>query len=159
MNNGVRMVFFWVAIVATLLSFQLTSDAQQVKDASYQAITDNFFKMVKDGKATDAVDYIFATNPAMTKVSDEVQQVKSQFGSLKPLMGEYISHTKIAETEVAGMFVYQHYFVAYERQPISVRIKYYKPADKWLCYGLQFDGELSALIEKNTDSRIPIEVK
>jgi len=38
------------------------------------------------------------------------------------------------------MFIYQHYFVAYERQPISIRIKYYKPGGVWLCYGVQFDA-------------------
>jgi hypothetical protein len=71
-------------------------------------------------------------------------------------MGSYISHSKLVETKIAGMFVYQHYFVAYERQPISVRIEYYKPGATWLIYGLQFDAELTHLIQKEADSRIPI---
>lgn len=58
---------------------------------------------------------MFATNPALKKVPDQADQLKTQFGSLRTLMGPYISHTKLVETKVAGMFVYQHYFVAYER--------------------------------------------
>jgi hypothetical protein len=57
------------------------------------------------------------------------------------------------------MFVYQHYFVAYERQPISVRIKHYKPGATWLCYGVQFDAELADLIPKEADRSIPIAAK
>jgi uncharacterized membrane protein len=74
-------------------------------------------------------------------------------------MGQYISHTKLVETKIAGMFVYQNYFVGYERQPISVRITYYKPGATWLCYGLQFDANLTDLIQKRADDSIPIAAK
>jgi uncharacterized membrane protein len=74
-------------------------------------------------------------------------------------MGAYVSHAKLAETKVAGMFVYQHYFVAYERQPISVRIAYYKPRSTWMCYGLQFDAKLTDHIRQMTDDRITIDTK
>jgi hypothetical protein len=63
------------------------------------------------------------------------------------------------ETKVAGMFVYQHYFVAYERQPFSVRIKYYKPGATWMCYGLQFDGEISDEIQKAADANFTFGAK
>ncbi len=87
------------------------------QDSSYQTMSDKFFNLVEQGKASDAMEYLLATNPAMKKVPDQTEQLKAQFASAVPLLGPYISHTMLVETKVAGMFVYQHYFVAYERQP------------------------------------------
>ncbi len=135
------------------------SRAQQIPSPSYQAISDRFFNMLQKGDGSGAVEYMFGTNPAMQKVPDKVDQLKEQFSSFPSLAGSYISHTLLAETNVAGMFVYQHYFVAYERQPISVRVKYYKPHATWLCYGLEFDTDLDDHIQRTVDARIPIEMK
>jgi hypothetical protein len=135
------------------------SEAQQVQESSYQALSDKFFDLMKQGKTSDAVDYVFETNPALGKMTDESEQLKSQFASVGTLMGSYVSHTKLLETKVAGMFVYQHYFVAYQRQPISIRISYYKPGATWICYGLQFDAKLTDEIQKQSDERIPMDTK
>jgi hypothetical protein len=99
------------------------SQAQQVQESSYQALSDKFSDLLKQGKTSDAVDCMFATNPALAKMTDESEQLKSQSASVGTLMGPYVSHTKLVETKVAGMSVYQHYFVAYQRQPISIRIQ------------------------------------
>ena len=74
-------------------------------------------------------------------------------------MGSYVSRAKLIETKVADIFVYQHYFVAYERQPISVRNMFYKPAGKWLAYGLQFDTNLTDTIEKNADNNLRVDTQ
>jgi hypothetical protein len=159
MKYGMRMVLVCVAIAVGFLGSPYRSQAQQASDSSYQAMSDKFFNLLQQGKGSDAVDYLLGTNPAMNKVPDQIDNLKTQFGSLGTLMGPYVSHTKLVETKIAGMFVYQHYFVAYERQPISVRIKYYKPGATWLCYGVQFDAELADLIQKEADSSIPIAAK
>lgn len=135
------------------------SEAQQVQEPSYQALSDKFFDLVKQGKTSDAVDYMFGTNSALEKMTDEGEQLKSQFASAGTLMGSYVSHTKLVETKVAGMFVYQHYFVAFQRQPISIRIAYYKPGATWICYGLQFDAKLTDEIQKQSDERITMDTK
>jgi hypothetical protein len=157
MKYCMRLFFVCGAIALGLLG--IPCHAQQAQDSSYQALSETFFNMVQKGKGSDAIDYLVGTNPAMKKVPDQTEQLKSQFASLGTLMGAYISHTKLAETKVAGMFVYQHYFVAYERQPISIRIKYYKPGTTWLCYGVQFDANLTDLIQKQVDERIPNDAK
>lgn len=154
MRHMVRQVFLFVSVAACIVGFPPTSLAQQSSDAPYQAMSDKFFNLLQQGKGADGVDYLLGTNPAMKKVPDQIDNLKTQFGSLGPLMGSYLSSTKLVESKVAGMFVYQHYFVAYERQPISVRIEYYKPGAIWLCYGLQFDAQLPELIQKAADSKI-----
>jgi hypothetical protein len=135
------------------------SQAQQVQESSYQALSDKFFDLLKQGKTSDAVDYMFSTNPGLAKMTDQSEQLKSQFASVGTLMGPYVSHTKLVETKVAGMFVYQHYFVAYQRQPISIRIQYYKPGAMWLCYSLQFDVKLTDEIKELSDEKITMDTK
>lgn len=157
MTNHARLFLICATIMLALLT--IPGHAQQQEDKSYEKMSSTFFKMLQQGQGGEAVDYLLGTNPAMKKVPQKVEQLKSSFASLGGLMGAYVSHTKLAETKVAGMFVYQHYFVAYERQPISVRIEYYKPGSAWLCYSVQFDTELSAMIQKQTDDRLPVDVK
>ncbi len=135
------------------------SQAQRSTEPPYQALSDKFFDLLKQGKTSDAVDYLFETNPALAKMTDDRENLKTQFASVGTLMGSYVSQTKLLETNVAGMFVYQHYFVAYQRQPISIRIKYYKPGTTWVCYGLQFDAKLTDEIQTLSDERIPIDTR
>jgi|ERR1700690_429240 len=157
MRHRIGLFFTCTAITIGLLGIR--GHAQQDEDTSFQKMSGTFFKMLQQGQGAEAVDYLLGTNPAMKKAPDKIDHVKSELASLGTRMGAYVSHTKLAETKVAGMFVYQHYFVAYERQPISVRIKYYKPGSTWFCYGVQFDAELVDLIQKQTDERLPVNVK
>lgn len=152
-----RMLLFCICGLITVGTFGNRSQAQQLQESSYQTLSDKFFDLVKQGKTSDAVDYMFGTNPALAKMTDDVEQLKSQFASVGTLMGPYVSHTKLLETKVAGMFVYQHYFVAYQRQPISIRIAYYRPGATWLCYSLQFDAKLTDKIKELSDEKIPVD--
>lgn len=156
MRYQLRIFLVCSSIMFGVLSIRSLAQAEE---SPYQVMSDHFFTLLKDGKTSEAVDYLINTNPAMKKVPDDIDRLKSQFNSLPKLMGSYISHSKLIEAKVGGMFIYQHYFVAYDRQPISVRIKYYKPGSTWICYGLQFDGELSDLIQKQADNRLEIDTQ
>ena len=130
MRNHIAQVFICAAIMLGTLT--TPGPAQQEEDKSYQKMSGTFFQMLQRGQSAEAVDYLLGTNPSLKKTPDKINHVKSDLASLGTRVGSYVSHTKLAETKVAGMFVYQHYFVAYERQPVSIRIKYYKPGSTWL---------------------------
>ena len=159
MKHRMRIALICGLIALGIVGSRDTSRAQQTQDSPYQAISDKFFDMLQQDKTSDALDYIFGTNPTTKKMPDKIDQLKAQFTSLRNMMGPYVSHTRLVETKVAGMFVYQHYFVAYERQPISIRIKYYKPGATWVCYAVQFDADLDELIRKVADDKISIDAK
>lgn len=136
-----------------------TSQAQMAQDSPYQAMSDNFFYMLQHDTASAAIDYLYGTNPALKKMPNQADQLKAQFASMGAVIGPYMSHTMLVETKVAGRFAYQHYFVAYERQPVSIRIKYYKPGATWVCYSLQFDGNLADDIQKAADDNLNFSAK
>jgi hypothetical protein len=115
--------------------------------------------MLQEDKAADAIDYVFSTNPMMNKVPDKIEQMKGQFVTLRNMSGRYLSHRMLVESKVEDIFVYQHYFVALERQPISVRITYYKPGTTWVCQSVQFDTDVDDVIRKAADSGIRLDTK
>ena len=151
MKQKVRAVALFMLVIGVST---VGAPIQGQQAPEYQAIADRFFSLLQQGKSAEAIDYAFGTNPRLKTMGDQVDQLKSQFQSLEQIMGRYISSSKLAESKVAGMFVYQHYFVAYERQPISVRLKFYKPANVWMVYAVQFDANLTDTIEKQTDENL-----
>jgi hypothetical protein len=159
MRHGRRVALVCAAIALCAFGTHFVSRAQQSHDSPYQEMSDKFFNLLQQDKAAEGVDFLFATNPALGKMQDDAANLKAQFGTVRTLMGGYVSHAKLVETKVAGMFVYQHYFVAYERQPISVRIEYYKSGATWMCYGLQFDAKITDEIQKTADANFSLETK
>ena len=145
-----QAAIFGIALVFSGLRPEI--QAQQSQD--YQVIADRFFVLLEQGKSGEAIDYMFNTNVALKNMPGKSETLKAQFADLERQLGSYHSHTKLAESKVAGMFVYQHYFVAYEIQPISVRLKFYKPRDTWRVFGVQFDSDLPDAIEKQTDKNL-----
>lgn len=148
-------VIFGVALVFSGVRPQ--TQAQQSPD--YQAIADRFFVLLEQNKSDEAIDYMFNTNVALKNIPGKSETLKAQIADLERQLGSYHSHTKLAESKVAGVFVYQHYFVAYERQPISLRLKFYKPRDTWRVFGVQFDADLTDLIQKETDQNLDRQFK
>lgn len=144
-------------IAVSILVMPLAARAQQSQTSSYQALSDKFFELLQQDKSAEAIDYMFSSNVALAKMQDKADQLKAQFASLRTIAGPYVSHSLLVETKVSGMFVYQHYFVAYERQPISVRITYYKPDKTWRCQSLQFDTNVDDVIQKVPDEKIRME--
>jgi len=117
------------------------------------------FNLLQQDKSDEAIDYMFSTNPAMQQMTDKKTQLKVQFASLQKLVGHYVSHAQLVESKVTGLFVYQHYFVAYEREPLSIRIMYYRPDTSWHCYSLQFDDKTDELIRNQADDSIAGKLK
>jgi hypothetical protein len=155
----IKKSVFRVVIAVVLVLFGVRAGTQAPESQGYQVIADRFFVLLEQGKSDEAIDYMFNTNVALKNMPGKSETLKAQFADLERQLGSYHSHTKLAESKVAGMFVYQHYFVAYEIQPISVRLKFYKPRDTWRVFGVQFDTDLPELLQKETDQNLDRQLK
>jgi len=130
------------------------------EDISYQDITNRFFKLLTEGNPNGAIDYIFSTNPALLARKDSVSESKylgdskAKFLSMASWVGAYVSHYKLIEFKVAGQFVYQNYLVIYERRPIALKFKFYKPDKSWLLLSFSWDADIDDYIERLVDQRI-----
>ena len=146
----------FVAIISAIafVFSGVCSQAQAPQSQDYQGLADKFFALLEQGKSDEAIDYMFSTNLALKNMPGKSEQLKSQFNELQSKLGSYHSRTILVETKVAGMFVYQHYFVAYELQPISLRLKFYKPRDTWRVFAVEFDTDLPDIITKQADQNL-----
>ena len=151
--------FLAVISVVALVFFAVRAKTQALQSPDYQGIADKFFVLLEQGKSDEAFEYVFSTNVALKNMPGKLDQLKSQFNELKRQLGSYHSRTRLAETKVDGKFVYQHYVAAYDLQPISVRLKFYKPRDTWKLFAVQFDTDLPGLIEKQTDESLTRQLK
>jgi hypothetical protein len=155
-----RQSLIWVVISAiALVAWSVNAHTQAPQNRDYQEIADKFFVLLEQDKSDEAIDYIFSTNVQLKNMPGKTEQLKAQFAEIERRLGSYHSHIRLAETKVAGMFVYQHYFVAYDLQPISIRLKFYKPRDTWRVFAVQFDADLPDLIEKQADQNLYQQLK
>jgi hypothetical protein len=154
-----RAIFLVVISTIAFIFSDVRVQTQAQQSPGYQAIADRFFVLLEQGKSDDAIDYLFSTNVRLKNLPGKADQLKAQLAEIERQTGSYHSHIRLAESKVAGMFVYQHYFVAYELQPISIRLKFYKTRDVWRVWGIQFDTDLPDLIQKQTDENLDREFK
>jgi alpha-amylase/alpha-mannosidase (GH57 family) len=150
-------LIFLIALV--ILAIPASAQTQPAAAPSYQAMSDKFFEMLQQDKSSAGIDYLFDSNPSLKKQVGAAEDLKAKFSTLRTLVGPYFSHALLVESKVAGIYVYQYYFVAYERQPISVRIAYYKPGSTWQCQSLQFNTDLEEAIRSAADDKLRMDVK
>ncbi|MGA2630198.1 MAG: hypothetical protein ABSG54_08265 [Terriglobia bacterium] len=114
------------------------------KESDYHTITDRFFAKLADGKASEAVEYLFGLNPYMTRKADDIAQVKSQIVSTASMLGEYEGQELVLERQMGTRFVNLTYLAFYDRQPIRLNFQFYKVKNAWLTYSFTFEDRFAS---------------
>jgi hypothetical protein len=115
---------------------------------SFNERVEQFFLDMQMGNYEQAVDFIYSDNPWIAKKYEDIQAVKDQFIGLPGLVGKYQNHTILIKEMVVNRYVFLHYFVAFERQPVSFTFEFYKPNDKWMIYSFSFADDVDTWIEE-----------
>lgn len=113
----------------------------------WQEQIDTFFDRVEAGEPVEAIDTLYADNPWVTSVSDQLATLKTQFGGLSDLVGGYLGNERLAVRQVSERFVYVWYMGFYEHQPLQFHFSFYRPDDRWLLYQLSYEEGVVALAQ------------
>lgn len=133
-----------IALFAMLMSFTaLAADG----DAGYEPLIQKFFKQFEGGKVNEAIDELYSTNKWIDQQRDMVQNIKTQFAGVVPLVGQYRGRELIGTATIGGRLVHVTYLMLYDRQPLRFEFQFYKPKDAWIIYSFSFDTKLSDEIE------------
>jgi hypothetical protein len=128
--------------------------AANVYAADYEQTIEKFMAMIKAGQSEEAVDFLYGSNPWMTRNSDAVQNVRSRLSAINQMVGHLKNHEKLQELAAGSRFVYLSYLAAYERQPIRFEFEFYKPADTWMVFSFSFDDKLDDDIEQSAKQKL-----
>lgn len=142
-----RTILVIAALVLSLASNASFADA-------YSSIPEKFFGYIKQGKTTEAIDFVYGTNKWISKDSDQVINLKNQLAQLNKLVGSYVFNELIVEEKAGTRYVHLIYLVGYERQPLRFELKLYKPDNEWRFHGVSFDTNLTDDIDKQANERL-----
>lgn len=137
-----------ILLLLILLSFQ------SLVYADYEDISEKFFAFIEKGETDAAIDFLYDSNPWVSKGADRVINIKTQLSQLDSLVGKYIFHEEISKSEVGTRFVHVIYLVGYERQPVRYQLKFYKIDEGWRFHGVSFDTKLVDAIQKEANANL-----
>lgn len=116
-------------------------------------IVDEFFKIYGSSEIDSSIDFLFSTNPWMERVTDSLENLKSQLRSLENMLGEYYGYNLMAEKALGNSLLGFSYIAKFDRQPIRFIFVFYKAQDKWkiqkLNFDMDLDDELAEFVKQN----------
>ena len=140
-----------MTIKKLLLSFSIiiVNCLATVAQTSAQSLIDKFFSDYEKKGAAIAVDEIYKTNVWASRVQDNVNDVKNKLANFnEELVGKYYGYVFIDKIETSDCFSIFTYLLKFDRQPLRLTFKLYKPNDKWILYSFSFDDTFDEDLEK-----------
>lgn len=134
------------SLLALIAIFILTISPVYAQKSEKEIVTE-FFKVFKDSPS-EAMDYAFSTNPWMKRNKDATDNIKNQFNTVLPLVGNYQGYELINEKKIGESLKLLSYMVKFDRQPFQFTFIFYKPDAVWQVQNLKFDDKLNDKLEK-----------
>jgi hypothetical protein len=136
-----KTIIFLVLSFGCNLTFgQLTS----------QSLVDKFFNDYEKKGAKIAVEELYKTNVWTSRIKDQVDDIKSKLENYnEELVGKYYGYVFIDKIESSDCFAIYSYLLKFDRQPLRLTFKLYKPSDKWILYSFSFDVSFDEDLEKS----------
>ncbi|MDA8018038.1 MAG: hypothetical protein MPN21_11380 [Thermoanaerobaculia bacterium] len=137
----------WMIVLALFcLALPARAEENQPTETStppslgYQEQVDRFFATLEDGDFGKAFDALYSGNPWIQP--DDLSQIRRQFESLPELVGQLHHHELLSKQSVTDRFVYLWYVGHFDRSPVSLYFKFYRPQDAWRFYSFEYKEDL-----------------
>jgi len=114
-----------------------------------QSLIDKFFNDYEKKGAKIAVEELYKTNVWTSRIQDKVDDIKNKLTNFnEELVGKYYGHVFVDKIEASDCFSIYTYLLKFDRQPLRLTFKLYKPNDKWILYSFSFDDTFDDDLEK-----------
>jgi len=137
-------------IFSTSFIVFLVFSSSVIAQSNSDDITKKFFEIFED-EPLQAIDYAFSTNTWMERNVDGVENLKSQFKNLMPLIGDYYGFELITEKHITDRLVLKSFLLRYDRQPMRFTFILYKPKDKWQFQNFNYDDNLDDELKESAN--------
>ena len=116
----------------TILITTMFSPLSYAYDGDSSEQVDMFFADLSVGKVNEAVDNLYASNPAMQQKIQALTLLKQQLASVTPLYGKMLDNENISKEELSPSLVRIVQLAKHEIHPIVWEFYFYKPKNKWI---------------------------
>ncbi len=100
--------------------------------------------MVSEGKPSDAVQYLFGSNPYVQRKADEIESLKTQLSMLSSQLGAFAGYELISDKSLGTRVKQLTYLAYYDREPLRFILVFYKHKDGWAVHNMSFDENFAA---------------
>mgnify|MGYP001206608951 CR=1 FL=1 len=111
-------------------------------------IVNKFFELYKKEGSDKAIDYIFATNKYAKESIEAIGQLKDNLKKTLTIEGVFWGYELLTTKRAGQNFIMLTFLVKHERDPLTFRIVFYKPNDKWQVQNFKFDNKMDEELEE-----------
>jgi hypothetical protein len=133
-----------------ILMLSLTSLSCQVTKAqsSPPEIVVKFFEVYKKEGSDKAIDYIFSTNKYAAENKSAIEELKTKLKTISTIDGLYCGYDILSIKSAGENYKMFTILTRHERDPITFRIIFYCPQDKWQVQNFKFDNKMDEELEE-----------
>lgn len=121
---------------------------------NYDDIPAGFFDRLAQGQTDEAIDFVYGTNPWLSKNADQITNLKAELAKLPDLVGSYSYHEPLVAQKAGSRYVHLIYLVGFERQPFRFELRLYRPDATWRLQGISFDAGVLEDIERQANEKL-----
>jgi len=110
--------------------------------SSYDDALDTFFSLLAEGKASEAITGLIATNPKWYASGDGVEETTSKLVLLPETFGAYTGRERVGLYEYSSRIHVITYLMFNAEAPLRMEFIFYRPEQEWIIINFNF-GEIS----------------
>jgi hypothetical protein len=121
-----------------------------IAQASPDVIINNFFDLYKTVGSDRALDYIFSTNKYVKNSQEAIDELKNALEKAIEIDGPFWGYDLVSKKMAGEHFIMFTFLVRHDRGPLTFRILFYKPHDKWQVQNFKFDSKMDDELEESS---------
>jgi hypothetical protein len=127
-------------LISIMLSAFLTPAFAQ---SSPDQMAAHFFDIYKtEGGSDSAVNYLFATNKYTTTLGPQLDTLKDKLKQYIAYFGQFHGYDLVTKKSAGPNYIMFVYLVRHDREPLTFRMLFYKPSDKWKIQTFNFNESM-----------------
>ena len=138
-----------------LVSFLLLSK-NVFADGDIEKLVKPLLASISSGEVKNLASLAFPkihTNRRYISDSD-LEALDLKFYTSVSTLGDYYGYKLLHQATIQDLYVIQYYVLKYRRQPLLLKMEFYKPNDQWFVNGMELDDDLDVYMEDSAKENI-----
>jgi hypothetical protein len=106
-----------------------------------------FFDIYKKQSFDNALEYLYSTNKNAKDYQSGLANLKTQVDSSVQTVGHFLSYELISKASAGKSIMLLTFLVKCEKDALTFRVLFYKPADVWQAQTFKFDNKIGDELE------------